>query len=80
MEAAILKMPCFKASLRSVPPPHLRLRGTLKRPIILVSLALSVIWLRMGLKPHEGSTLAFFGVGEDGLFHCIDDDFISGSK
>ena len=64
-------MPCFKASLRSVPPPHFRLSYTVRRPVILVSL---------GLKPHEGSTLAFLGVEEEGVFHCIDDDFISGSK
>ena len=38
MEAANLKMPCFKASLRSVPPPHFRLSGTVRRPVILVSL------------------------------------------
>ena len=42
MEAAILKMLCFKASPRSVSPPHFRLSGPLRRPVILVSLGLAI--------------------------------------
>ena len=66
MESAILKMLCFKASLRSVSPPHFRLRCTMRRPVILVSLdvgpsALASRRLFIVQTPHQ-DLLVYFPV------------------